>query len=135
MRRFLGFLTSIFLVFLTACGSVTPPQEFAPDGEIVTKALLLQFRHTSDRLSQSLQIDEPSVKIAKINVTSLEPIYVGNLPAYHLQGDYDLTLQLPHQKDTKQHNNFDLYLQRQIEGKTWRLLEEVASQWRSYLVR
>jgi ABC-type oligopeptide transport system substrate-binding subunit len=30
MRRFLGFLTSIFLVFLTACGSVTPPQEFAP---------------------------------------------------------------------------------------------------------
>ncbi len=31
--------------------------------------------------------------------------------------------------------NFDLYLQRQIEGKTWRLLEEVASQWRSYLVK
>jgi len=57
------------------------------------------------------------------------------LPAYHLQGDYDLTLRLPHQKDTKQHNNFDLYLQRQIEGKTWRLLEEVASQWRSYLVK
>jgi len=92
MRRFLGFLTSIFLVFLTACGSVAPPQEFAPDGEIVAKALLLQFRHTSDRLSQSLQIDDPQVKIAKINVTSLEPIYVGKLPAYHLQGDYDLTL-------------------------------------------
>jgi hypothetical protein len=134
MRRFCCFLTIIFLIFLTACGSVTPPKEFAPDGEIVQKALLLQFRHTSNRLSQSLQIDDPQAKIAKINVISLEPIYVGKLPAYHLQGDYDLILKLPRQKDTKQHNNFDLYLQRQIEGKTWRLLEQVESQWRSYLV-
>jgi hypothetical protein len=134
MRRFLCLVISIFLVFLTACGSTTPPKEFAPDGEIIQKALLLQFRHTSDRLSQSLQIDDPEVKIDKINVTSLEPVYVGKLPAYHLQGDYAMSLKLPRQKDTKQHNNFEIYLQRQIEGKTWRLLEQSESQWRSYLV-
>jgi hypothetical protein len=138
--RLLSILTALLLFFLTACGSPTPPTEYAPDGEIVSKALLLQVHHASDRLSQSLKSDRPSLQIEKIDVKSLEPLYVGDLSAYHLRGEYDLAIQLPRQKTTHQHNAFDLYLQRQIEGKSWRLLERTVNtndaeiQWRSYLI-
>jgi hypothetical protein len=134
MRRLLSLLTTLSIFLLVACRSPTPPTEFAPDGKIVQQALLLQVRHTTDRLSQSLQASRPDLKIDKIQVKSLEPVYVADLAAYHLRGDYDLALTLPKQKTTRQHNDFDLYLQRQIEGKTWRLLERSDSQWKSYLV-
>lgn len=140
MRRLLSILAALFLFFLSACGSTAPPTEFAPPGEIVRKALLLQFRHTSDRLSRSLKAEPPKITVDGINVKSLEPVYVGDLAAYHLRGDYDLALSSPRQKTTRQHNDFDLYLQRQIEGKSWRLLERTGyaensgTQWRSYLI-
>jgi hypothetical protein len=139
--RLLSLITALLLFFLTACGSPTPPTEFAPDGETVSKALLLQVRHASDRLSESLKVDRPEIKIDKIDVRTLEPVYVGDLAAYHLRGEYDLILKLPRQKNTRQRNDFELYLQRQIEGKTWRLLERSADEndaetrWRSYLVQ
>ncbi|MEG3437891.1 hypothetical protein V0288_12255 [Pannus brasiliensis CCIBt3594] len=140
MRRLLSLAIAVIIFFLSACGSTAPPTEFAPPGEIVRKALVLQFRHTSDRLSRSLKAEPPKIEIDGINVKSLEPVYVEDLAAYHLRGDYDLSLSSPRQKTTRQHNDFDLYLQRQIEGKSWRLLERTVNpedseiQWRSYLI-
>jgi hydroxypyruvate isomerase len=134
-----SFIAAILLILLTACSTPTPPLEFAPDGDIIQKAIALQLSQTQQRLSQQLNASRPKLEINQINVKKIEPIVVANLAAYHLSGTYNLTLRLPRQKVKQSNNYFDIYLQRQIEGKTWRLLKrEVDSsqktQWSSYLI-
>jgi hypothetical protein len=134
-----SFIAAILLILLTACSTPTPPLEFAPDGDIIQKAIALQLSQTQQRLSQQLNASRPKLEINQINVKKIEPIVVANLAAYHLSGTYYLTLRLPRQKVKQSNNYFDIYLQRQIEGKTWRLLKrEVDSsqktQWSSYLI-
>ncbi len=104
------------------------------------KAIFLQLQQAQAVLSNSLEAQHPQISIKDIKVSNLDPIYVSHLPAYHLQGTYKLTIQSGAQPSTPQVNEFDIYLQRQIEGKSWRLLkrEVVASDsppvWKSYLV-
>lgn len=132
-------LITILILLLTACSTPTPPTEFAPDGDIVQKALLLQLNQTQQRLSQQLNTVNPDLEISQILVKTLEPVYISDLPAYHLQGTYTLKLTLPRQAVTQKNNRFEIYLQRQVEGKTWRLLKRdvtpTESQWSSYLVQ
>jgi hypothetical protein len=52
-----------------------------------------------------------------------------------------VTLTLPRQTVTQKKNAFEIYLQRQSEGKTWRLLQREVkdgqageAQWSSYLI-
>jgi hypothetical protein len=64
---------------------------------------------------------------------------ISELPAYHLTGFYNVTLTLPRQTVTQKRNAFEIYLQRQSEGKSWRLLQrqvnaEEKTQWSSYLI-
>jgi hypothetical protein len=132
-HRFL--LAAILILLLTACNAPTPPTEFAPDGEVIKKALILSISQAQERLGNSLGVAQPSLEIAQINVTLLEPVYIANLSAYHLQGNYNLTLKLPHQRVQQSKNPFDIYLQRQIEGKSWRLLKPVGEELRSYLIQ
>lgn len=140
--RFLRLILVSFLILvLNACSSLTPPKEFAPNGEMVKKAILLQLKQTEETLSEYLLASSPQIEISQINVKKLEPIYVAKLPTYHLQGTYNLKLKLPRQKVTQQSNPFDVYLQRQVEGKTWRLLRrdlhegDAKPQWSSYLIQ
>jgi hypothetical protein len=132
-HRFL--LAAILILLLTACNAPTPPTEFAPDGEIIKKALILSISQAQERLGNSLGVAQPSLEIGQINVTLLEPVYIANLSAYHLQGNYNLTLKLPHQRIQQSKNPFDIYLQRQIEGKSWRLLKPVGEELKSYLIQ
>ncbi|HAC63802.1 MAG TPA: hypothetical protein DCF68_09745, partial [Cyanothece sp. UBA12306] len=87
-----------------------------------------------------LNTTTPQLEISQINVKQLESILVAQLPTYHLQGTYNLKLILPRKKITQKHNQFNIYLQRQIEGETWRLLRQDISlsdqkgQWTSYLI-
>ncbi len=132
-------LAMLCSVGLTACQTPTAPLEFAPDGEIVQKALTLALNQSQTRLSQQLKTAPPELAIDHINVKQLEPIVINDLPAYHLIGRYDVTLTLPRQTVTQKQNTFELYLQRQSEGKSWRLLQreanpQTASQWKSYLI-
>ena len=132
-------LTSILILLLTACSVATPPTEFAPPGEIVENAILLQLSRTEQLLSQQLNVAEPQLEISQIQVKQIEPVYIDDLAAYHLHGIYNLKLTLSRQEITQKHNPFDIYLQRQIEGKTWRLLikellPEQVPIWKSYLV-
>ena len=133
-------LVVLTIVLLTACGTATPPREFAPGGEIVAKAIALQFSQTQQSLSQQLNISVPQFDLSQIEVKQIEPISIGNLPTYHLQGTYYLSLKLPRRQVTQKNNPFDIYLQRQAEGETWRLLKrEFAAansqpQWSSYLI-
>ena len=64
---------------------------------------------------------------------------VEHLPAFRIQGMYDLNLKLPKRSIEQPKKDFDIYLQLQKEGKTWRLLlppgvNQDSSQWHSYLV-
>ncbi|MGL5034396.1 MAG: hypothetical protein ACRC6M_11415 [Microcystaceae cyanobacterium] len=135
------FLALICCFYLTACQATTSaPLEFAPDGEVVQKAIALALNQTQTRLSQQLKTPAPQLELDNINVKKLEAIVVNELPAYHLTGFYDVKLTLPRQTVTQKKNSFEIYLQRQSEGKSWRLLKreakpaDQASQWSSYLI-
>ncbi|GFE69625.1 hypothetical protein [Chroococcus sp. FPU101] len=139
-RCYTLIFVGLLILLLNACSSPTPPKEFAPDGETVKKAIMLQLKQTEASLSEYLDASSPKLDISKINVKKLEPIFIAKLATYHLQGTYNLNLKLPRQKVTQQSNPFDVYIQRQIEGKTWRLLkrdlhnDDAQPQWTSYLI-
>lgn len=129
----------ILIIFLTACTAATPPLEFAPDSELIQKAIALQLNQTEGRLSKQLNTISPEFEINQIRVKTIEPVFIEALPSYHLQGTYNLKLKLPRQEVKQKSNHFEIYLQRQIEGKTWRLLWQQVnytgeSQWSSYLI-
>lgn len=148
-RRWLQLILILLLTVLTACGGNTPPKGLAPGREIVKHAIARQLTLTENRLTT--QLDNPSetdFEIQNLNIQSLNPLYIADLPTYKINGTYRLKLNLPRQEITQDKNEFQVYLQRQVEGKTWRLLiRETASAptdeenqkdevtaWASYLV-
>ena len=133
------FLSIILAILITACTSAKPPLGFAPDGELITKAIALQLSQTEASISKQLNANSPELEISKIRVKILEPVFIEGLSSYHLQGNYNLKLKLSRQEVNQKDNQFEIYLQRQIEGKTWRLLRRQVnyrgeSQWSSYLI-
>ncbi|PSF36245.1 hypothetical protein C7H19_13640 [Aphanothece hegewaldii CCALA 016] len=134
------FIIPLLILMLNACSSLTPPIELAPNGEIVKKAIALQLKQTETALSESLMASSPQFDLNQIKVKNIDPLFIAHLATYHLQGTYNLKLKLPRQKVTQQSNPFDIYLQRQVEGKTWRLLrrdlhdDDAQPQWTSYLI-
>ncbi|TVQ48921.1 MAG: hypothetical protein EA365_00785 [Gloeocapsa sp. DLM2.Bin57] len=132
MKRWLLSLSIVLM--LTGCSGPTPSLGFAPDGTIINKAIALALEQTQASLSEQLTTNLPTTEISNINVDELEPLYVGKLPTYHLRGTYVLKLQLSENNTEKQTNEFDIYVQRQIEGKTWRLLKKQPDreEWFSY---
>jgi hypothetical protein len=114
-------LIPIFFLLLTACGTSTPSLGLTPNKQIVQKALLVQISQTQQQLTQNLQASPPKFEITQLVFQQLEPLFIGNLPAYHFRGTYNIEIELPKQKVTQKKNKFDIYLQRQKEGKTWRL--------------
>ncbi|BAP18518.1 hypothetical protein [cyanobacterium endosymbiont of Epithemia turgida] len=145
IRLWLHFVLTTILISLSslivACNSPTPPTEFAPDGEIVEKAIVLQLSQNFQSLSNQLNTTPPQLKINQIQVKQLDSILVEQLFTYHLQGTYNLKLMFSRQIKEQKKNRFDIYLQRQIEGETWRLLKREynlsyeTTQWKSYLIR
>ena len=132
-------LIAILLVVLTACGTVG----LEPNRQLVQRALALEIEQTQQQLSQQLHSFDrnqpPNYEINQVVITQQEPLAILNLPAYHVQGTYNLTLKSQRQVN-QQHNPFELYLQRQKEGKTWRLAlpqstgKDIAPTWRTYLI-
>ena len=115
-------LTAILLALLTACGTVG----LEPSSQLVQRAIAIALEQTQQQLSQQRRESErthlpPRFEINRAVITKQEPLVIQNLPAYHVQGTYDFTLKLPRRQVKQQHSRFDIYLQRQQEGKTWRL--------------
>ena len=135
-----GLLVILFAFVVTACQNSTVPLEFAPDGQIVERAIALQLSQRLNPLSEQLNTAKPQLNISNINVKKINPVTITNLPSYHLTGTYNLRLILPRQEIKQTKNKFDVYLQRQAEGKTWRLLSKdnktsnQDSVWKSYLI-
>ncbi|MEY2985399.1 MAG: hypothetical protein RLZZ568_2016 [Cyanobacteriota bacterium] len=134
------WIVSLCCLSLWGCQANTPPLELAPDGAIVQQAIAFQLDRTQAALSRQLHATPPQFTISHITVNTIEAIVVNRLPAYHLNGVYNLKLVLPRQTVTQKKNPFDLYLQRQQEGKSWRLLQRDIDprtdtvHWTSYLV-
>lgn len=116
--------TVILLGLLTACGiagAVEPSHLIVQRGlakynEVIT----LQLSQTQQHPSIRPQI--PSFKINRLAIAEQIPLMVQNLPTYQIRGTYNLTILLPSRRSIQQQNPFEIYLQRQKEGKTWRLL-------------
>ena len=134
MRRWCWTWAAVLILLLSACGTPTPPRELAPNGQIVQKAIALQLNQTQQKIADRLNASSPQIQLNRIAVKQIEPIFVDKLATYHLTGTYTLTLKLPRQQVT-QNNAFDIYLQRQAQGKTWRLLKRETNQWTSYLIQ
>lgn len=123
------------LVLLSACSA-----GITPSNQVLQRGLALQLKQTQQQLSEQLGLDVKDFEIKRVKITQLYPLEIQNLPANHVQGTYDITIQLPKRRVT-QHNSFDIYLQRQKEGKTWRLaIPKVTGDdnqlvWFTYLIR
>lgn len=129
----------LVILLLNGCSFYTPPKELAPSGEIVKSAIALQLEQTEQTLAKQLNLASPRLNISNIRVNQLNPLFIANLPTYHLKGKYNLKLKLSRRQIEQKNNAFDVYLQRQAEGKTWRLLrkkldENNSTQWSSYLI-
>lgn len=100
---------------LSACGAtITAP----PD--LVKEAIALELDQTQARLAQKLHLAPPTFKLTQVHITQQTPLSIDGLPSVRVQGDYDIDLKFVHHRD-RQTNPFDIFLQRQPEGKTWRL--------------
>lgn len=129
--------TAILLVLLTACGTV----RLEPSRQVVQRAIALQVEQTQQQLSQQLGLNVKGWEINRVVVNKQEPLVIQDLSAYHAQGTYNVTLKLLKRRVTQEQNEFDIYLQRQKEGKTWRLAlppstrKDTAPSWRTYLIQ
>jgi hypothetical protein len=112
--------TAILIIFLTACTSIA----LLPTPELVQKAIAFQLEQTQQQLNQQLDLNLQKLKfnIQRISITQQQPLTIGNLPAYRVQGNYDLTVKLPKRSFKQVQKPFEVYLQIQKEGKSWRLL-------------
>lgn len=144
VRRILPVLLALGL---TACGVGSEPSK-----QLVRAAIALQVNQTQQELVQQLasygrSADKPlslsrDFSLGGVKIAQRDRLTVAGLPTYRVRGTYNLTLSLPKRSVKQPQNQFEVYLQRQQEGKTWRVLRPEASRasgadraeivWRSY---
>lgn len=133
-------LTALVMGLLIACSTNTPTLGLAPSKQLVEKAIALQIYQTQQQLTYGLGATPPKLEIIQVALKQVEPLLIDNLPAYHFRGTYTLKIKLPQQQVIQRQNPFDVYLQRQKEGKTWRLARRQSTgkgsktRWRTYLI-
>ena len=119
-------LILVLVLLLNGCSGVEPNRE------IVENAIALQTRLLQQQLQQ---ISKPVID--HVNITQTTTLSIDKLTGYRINGTYDL--KLPKQRLSQKKNPFDIYLQRQKEGKAWRLaLPKVAKNgvftWLTYAI-
>lgn len=138
MRFVRVFIVVGLISFLTACGPGG-----GPSSGLVKKAIALQLTQVQQELSQQLSassIQASSVNIDRVNITEQEALPIEDLEGYRVRGTYNLTLKTKHRRVTQRQNPFEVYLQRQAEGKTWRLArpqplaDEPGDRWATQLI-
>ncbi len=133
----LRLILTVVLLVITACGTGSLGPNSEPTSQLVQRAITLQL-HQIQQQSQQVGFDFRGFKINRVAITQQQPTSIQGLPAYRVQGTYDLTLKLRRRR-VQQQNPFEIYLQHQKEGKTWRLAlpqttKNTQAAWRTYLV-
>lgn len=115
----LRILWAIALAFLlTACGTA----RLKPNTGLVEQAIALQLSQAQQALAQQLRLDQSAdVTVNRVAINAQMPLQIESLPSYHVTGTCDFTIKLPKRSMTERDVPFEVYLQRQSEGKTWRL--------------
>jgi succinylglutamate desuccinylase len=137
-QQLLVILNIVLLVFLTACSS-TPIMR--PDRQLVQKALTVQLAQVQQQISQKLHLSSPlQLEIDRLKIKEQKQLKIGNLSAYRVIGTYDRTLQISQRRVTQGNSPFEVYLQLQQEGKTWRLAipqnnGDKIQAWRTYSIQ
>ncbi|MBD2100714.1 hypothetical protein [Leptolyngbya sp. FACHB-261] len=111
----LAVLTALLLV---ACGG--PGFSKAT----VAQALTIQLQTATRQLNQQLHLPPEGsgpIEVSAVKVTGREPIEVAGLPGYRVTGTCTLHLKVPGQQVRVPDSAFEVYLQQQREGKSWRL--------------
>jgi hypothetical protein len=121
LRRGLRIIWMALLIgLLTACSGNGP----GPSSQIVQQAIVMEIETLQRTLMQQLNLDMPAtfkIQVRHVQIQDQDSLSIETLPSIHLRGTYDVTIKLPTQTIEQHTNPFDLYLQRQIEGKSWRL--------------
>ena len=131
-----GLIICLLTLLLTACNNTS----IGPSADLVQKAIAFKLQHTQEQLSQKLNLDTRGFNINHLHVVQKRLFKLDNLPTYKLSGTYDLTFKLPERQIDQTQKSFDVYLQLQKEGKTWRLLvpeqeeNHTETSWYSYLI-
>lgn len=132
-------IVAVLLIMLTACSSIA----LLPTPELIEKAIAIQLKQTQEELNQKLDLHLQKLQLQHLYIVEQQPLTIENLPAYRVTGSYDVNVRLAKRRFTQLQKPFDIYLQIQKEGKSWRLLipeksqknsENTPSKWQSYLI-
>lgn len=105
-------------LLLTGCATTG----LQPNSSLVQQAIGLQLSQTQQELRQQLHLDQSAdITVNRVTIAQQTPLQIENLPSYHVTGTCDFTVKLPKRDLTERNTPFEVYLQRQSEGKTWRL--------------
>ncbi len=91
---------------------------------VVQRALMVQLQTATRQLNQQLQLPPAGsgpVEVNAVRVQQQEPLEIAGLPGYRVSGTCNLSLKVPGQRVQVRDTAFELYLQQQQEGKSWRL--------------
>lgn len=132
------------VVFLSSCTVITVSPVPFPPSDILRQAIELQLRQSQtvihQHFSQFHPAPLPAMQLNQIKITQIEPMTIQELPAFHVQGFYHLQITRPDSKTQHRRNPFDVYLQSQKRGQTWRLARpyfprgQTSQQWLTYLI-
>lgn len=116
-KRLVRLIAGVLAVCLAACTALGP----GPSQSLVKQAIGLELSQTQQVLSQQLRLAEPGkLQITQVAITEQTPLVIQDLPSYRVRGTYSYTLKLDDRAISRQNNPFEVYLQHQKEGKTWR---------------
>jgi hypothetical protein len=130
-------LIVIAVMILLLGGCNTNP--LTPTNGLIKKAISIQVEQTRKELGEQLDLEVEGWDIKHLAIKQFKSQTINTLPGYRVQGTYDLSLKVGERKLTQPKKPFDVYMQLQREGKTWRLLQprknsEGEIGWYSYLI-
>jgi hypothetical protein len=112
-------LIGVLAILLTACSA-------APNAGVLEKAIALQISQTQVELGSELaepNTTPPAFSVSHVKISERRPLIINDLKAYRVRGTYDLAIAYPDHRVVQRKNPFEVYVQRQSEGKTWRLAQ------------
>ena len=139
LRAIALIFSFLLILLLTSCQI----NLFIPDQQLIGRAIARQIQLTSSNLQENLLMQgkvNQAFIIDRLLIENIETSDIMGGRSYHVTGAYHLQSDPPSQTKIRADHPFDIYIQRQIEGKTWRLLRPVFDQegkqinWLSYLI-